>query len=322
MKTMMKTALLASGLMWIAGTGTAFAEYPERSLTMIVAYSAGGGTDVAARTVVPYIEKYLGGSITVLNKPGAGGEIGFTELAKSRPDGYTIGFINVPNMLSMPIERQTRYAMEDIKPLGQIVYDPVSLSVRTDHEIQSLDELIALAKAKPGTITYGTTGIGSDDHLAVLAFEREAGITLRHIPFPGAADLRAAALGGHITLASMNISETVDDLEAGNLRVLGQMSKERWALAAEVPTFAEQGYNVIMGSHRGIGVPAGVPDDIFTKLAEAVQKAVEDPEFQSMSQKQKVPVEYQGAASFGGQLNEINATLQQMWNEQPWSQKK
>lgn len=313
-------ALAATGMMMIASATTVWAEYPQRPLTMIVAYSAGGGTDVAARTLAPYIEKHLGASVTVLNRPGAGGEVGFTALAQSKADGYTFGFINIPNLLAIPIQRKTRYSMDDIQPIAQIVYDAGALSVRTDSNIKSLDDLIIEAKKAPGTVTYGTTGIGSDDHLAVLSFERKAGIKLRHIPFPGAADLRAATLGGHITMASMNISEAVDDMKAGNLRVLGQMSNDRWEEAAEVPTFKEQGFDVVMGSHRGLGAPAGIPKDIFAKLSEAVSKAVNDPEFQKKSKQQGLPLDYQGPAEFEAQLETLNSELKQLWEEQPWAQ--
>ncbi|MWJ27029.1 tripartite tricarboxylate transporter substrate binding protein [Halomonas sp. ZH2S] len=320
MKTKMPITWLAAGLLSAATMGSAWAEYPERPVTMIVAYSAGGGTDVAARTLAPYIEEHLGQSITVLNRPGAGGEIGFTALAQADPDGYTFGFINIPNMLAIPIQREARYSLEDIDPVAQIVYDAGALSVRSDSDITSLEELVAEAKANPGTVTYGTTGIGSDDHLAVLSFERKAGIELRHIPFPGAADLRAATLGGHITMASMNISESVDDMEAGNLHILGQMAEERWENAPEVPTFQELGYDVVMGSHRGIGAPAGMPEAVFETLSGAVTKAVADPEFQEKSMQQGLPLAFQGPEAFGSQLETLNAELKELWEEQPWSQ--
>ncbi len=320
MKAQMPITLLTAGLLGMAGMSSALADYPERPVTMIVAYSAGGGTDVAARTLAPYIEENLGQSITVLNKPGAGGEIGFTGLAQAEPDGYTFGFINIPNMLAIPIQRDARYSMADIDPIAQIVYDAGALSVRTDSEIDSLAELVAEAKENPGAVTYGTTGIGSDDHLAVLSFERKAGIKLRHIPFPGAADLRAATLGGHITMASMNMSESVDDMEAGNLRILGQMAEERWEAAPDVPTFQEQGYDLVMGSHRGIGAPAGLPEEVFTTLSNAVEQAVADPEFQEKSLEQGLPIAYQGPAEFAAQLETLNTELQELWKEQPWAQ--
>ena len=298
----------------------ALAEYPERPITMIVAYSAGGGTDIAARTLVPFIEKYLGedATITVVNRPGAGGEIGFTELATAEPDGYTIGFINSPNILTIPIQRETRYSMDDIEPVANIVYDPGAFSLRPDAEITNLEELVAYAKANPGEVTYGTTGIGSDDHLAALAFERLAGVEMNHVPFDGNADVRAAVLGGHIDMASMNVSETVPDADAGSLVLLGQMADERWEGAPDVPTFQEQGFDIIMGSNRAIGAPAGFPEDALAQLTDAVEQAVQDPEFRAQAEQQDLALAFQASEEFGQELDRLQEQYETLWQERPW----
>ncbi|MGR3272686.1 tripartite tricarboxylate transporter substrate binding protein [Thalassococcus profundi] len=300
----------------------AFGEYPERPIEMIVAYSAGGGTDTAARTLAPFIEKYLGNdaSVVVVNKPGAGGEIGFTDLARADPDGYTIVFINTPNILTIPISRDTRYTMEDIQAVSNVVYDPGAFNVRPGSEFTSLDELVAYAKENPGAVTYGTSGTGGDDHLAALQFSRIAGIEMTHVPFPGAADVRAAVLGGHITMAAMNISEAIDLVNQGELVSLGQMDEERWDGAPDVPTFAEQGYEVVMGSDRGIGAPAGIPEEALNALQDAIAKTIEDPEFLEAAENQKLPLAYRDAAGFQDYLGSLGENLQQIWDENPWVQ--
>ncbi|WP_126975920.1 Bug family tripartite tricarboxylate transporter substrate binding protein [Frigidibacter oleivorans] len=315
------TTAAVAALMTLAG-GAAWADYPERPITMIVAYSAGGGTDIAARTLAPFIEKHLGdgASIVVLNRPGASGEIGFAELAKANPDGYTIGFINTPNVVTIPIQRDARYTLEGIQAVANVVTDPGAFSVLPQSEFKTLDELVEYAKANPGKVTYGTTGLGSDDHLAARAFEKEAGIKLTHVPFSGNADVRAAALGGHIMLCNMNISETVADAEEGALIPLGQMAESRWDEAADVPTFREQGYDVISGSQRGIGAPVGLPDDVLGKLQAAVKAAVEDPEFQARAAEQKLALDYKDAAAFTADLEAMHATYSQLWDEEPWAQ--
>lgn len=317
----MKRSLAIAGALALSTltAGTAYAEYPERPIQMIVSYSAGGGTDIAARTLVPFIEKYLdGATISVLNRPGAGGEIGFTALAQSKPDGYTIGFVNTPNLLTIPISRDTRYELSDIEPVANVIYDPGAFSVRPDQGITNLDELVAYAKENPGAVTYGTTGVGSDDHLAALAFERQTGVELKHVPFSGNADVRAAVLGGHLMMASMNVSETVQDVEDGTLVLLGQMAEERWKGAPEVPTFKEQGYDVIMGSDRGIGAPAGLPEDVLEKLQAAVEQAVRDPEFQEAAKKQDLALSYQDSQEFRQHLETLNASLTELWEAEPW----
>ena len=320
MTKILKIAAAASLAVLMASP--AHAEYPERPIEMVVAYSTGGGTDVAARTLAPFIERYLGNdaSIVIVNRPGAGGEIGFTALGLSDPDGYTIGFINLPTIITVPISRDTRYKMEDIQAISGVVYDPGAFSVRPGSEFTTLDQLVAYARENPRAVTYATSGVGGDDHLAALQFSRIAGIEMIHVPFPGAGEVRAAVLGGHITMAAMNISEAIELVEQGKLISLGQMGEERWEGAPEVPTFKEQGYDVIMGSNRGIGAPAGIPEDVLNALQKAIASAVQDPEFLEAAARQNLPLAYQNAADFQSYLNDLTADLQQIWDEQPWIQ--
>ena len=163
----------------------AIAQYPDKVINVIVAYSPGGGTDLIARAIAPYIEKYLGGGarLAVVNRAGAGGEIGFAALANSPADGYTIGFVNTPPLLTIPIERAAQFHWQRFEYLGNIIDDPCNFSVHADTDIRDLKQLAAYARANPGAVTVGTTGIGSDDHLAMLMFERAAGVKMRHIPF-------------------------------------------------------------------------------------------------------------------------------------------
>ena len=320
---MKKSLAIAGALVLSALTVTAArAEYPERPIQMIVAYSAGGGTDIAARTLVPYIKKYLGNgaTISVVNRSGAGGEIGFTALAQAKPDGYTIGFINTPNLLTNPIQRKTRYELKDIAPIANVIYDPGAFSVQPGQGIKDLKDLVAYAKDHPNEVTYGTTGLGSDDHLAALAFEKAAGVKLEHVPFSGNADVRTAILGGHIKMASMNISESIPNAKEGTLVVLGQMAEKRWDGAPDIPTFKEQGFDVIMGSDRGIGAPAGIPEEVMTKLQDAVKKAVADPEFVAAAKKQDLALSYQSASDFKAHLEALDASMRTLWKEQPWVQ--
>uniref|UniRef100_UPI0005B28C73 Bug family tripartite tricarboxylate transporter substrate binding protein n=1 Tax=Methylobacterium sp. B34 TaxID=95563 RepID=UPI0005B28C73 len=159
-----------AGLILSAGASPALqAAYPEKPITMIVAYGAGGSTDVTARMLAPYIERNLGGArIVVLNRPGAGGEIGFAAIADAAPDGYTIGFINTPNLITIPIERQARYGLDRLDPLVNVIDDPGVMTVRADSPFHTVADVVNHAKANPRTLTVGTTGIGSDDHLAMV----------------------------------------------------------------------------------------------------------------------------------------------------------
>lgn len=302
------------------GASSVLAAYPERPITMIVAYAPGGGTDVLARSFAPFIEKYLGGgaSITIVNKGGAGGEVGFTAAAQAKADGYTIGFLNLPNFLTMPIERQTRYTLESFVPLANMVDDPGAFNVHIDSPFKTLKDLVEYAKANPGAVTVGTSGVGSDDHLSMLAFAKQAGIKMTHVPFNGAAPNRTALMGRHITVGSFNISEVVDFAKEGKIRILGQMAEKRWVMAPDVPTFKEQGFDVIMGSQRGIGAPANFPEEATKKLSEAIGKAVEDPEFQALAKKTYLPLAFMPAPEYSAFLAKMNERFKQMWAEDPW----
>ena len=219
--------------------GIAGAAYPERAITMIVAYPPGGGTDLVARALAPFIEKNLGGDarIVVVNRSGAGGEIGFAALAAAPADGYTIGFVNTPPLLTIPIERQAQFSWQRYDYIGNIIDDPCNFSVHADTDMRNLRDLAAYARAHPGEVTVGTTGIGSDDHLAMLMFERAAGVKMRHIPFKGSADVRAAIAGKQILIAAINIGEAMQYQKGGTpLRSLVQISPARTNRAPDLPT--------------------------------------------------------------------------------------
>lgn len=315
----MKKFLCASAMV-LASASAALAEYPERPINMIVAFSAGGGTDVAARTFAPFIEKHLGNdaSVVVLNRTGAGGEIGFTELSRAEPDGYTIGFINSPGFDTIPIQREARYSLESFAPIANVVQDPYVFAVNPDSGIETLEDLVAQAKERPGEVTFGTTGPGTGNHLSTMEFQSLADVELRHIPYPGAADVRAAILGGHIDIAIMGVSEAISAVNAGDLTALGQMGKTRWEGAPDIPTFTEQGYDLFMSSMRGIGAPAGTPDDVIAKLEDAIRAAVEDPEFQERAAEQQLPLDFLDSEAYTQTLTDRTETFKSLWESDPW----
>lgn len=290
----------------------------DQPITMIVAYSPGGSTDVAARMAAIYIEKYLGQSVVVLNKPGAGGEIGFTALAEAQPDGYTVGFINTPNVLTIPMQRNTRYKLESFIPVAQLMDDPDSFLVKSDSPLNNLQDLVAYVKEKKGKVSYGTTGIGSDDHIAAELFAQAAGVTMKHIPFNGAGASRTALLGGHVDVGVINVSEGKEFVSTGQVKILGQMSEKRTALFPDTPTFKEQGFDIIMASIRGIAMPAGTPNEIVKKFAEAVEKAVNDPEFQKKCAEANLPLRYLGPEDFLKALQANQNDFRHLWETNPW----
>ena len=300
------------------------AAYPERPITMIVAYPPGGGTDLIARALAPFVEKYLGSGtkIVVVNRAGAGGEVGFAALASAVPDGYTIGFVNTPPLLTIPIERAAQFHWQRYEYIGNIIDDPCNFSVHAEMPIANLAELAAYAKAHPGEVTVGTTGIGSDDHIAMLKFERAAGVKMRHIPFKGSADVRAAIAGRQIVVAAFNIGEALQYQKGGTpIRNLVQMSPARTNLAPELPTAREQGYDIEMSSLRGLVAPKGIPADVRERLAKAVAQSVADPEFQAQAAKFFAPMRYLAPAEYEALVRDADVMYRAMWKEMPWADK-
>jgi len=321
LKVLQLLTLLASSLF---APGLAGAAYPEQPISMIVAYAPGGGTDLVARAIVPYIEKYLGegARILVVNRPGAGGEIGFTALANAAADGYTIGFINTPSLLTVPIERKTAFTWQSFDLLGNLVDDPDNFSVHADSAFKNLADLAAYAKANPGAVSVGTTGQGSDDHLAMLLFEKMAGVKMNHIPFKGAADVRTALAGKQIVVAAINVGEALQYAKGGTpMRQLGQMSQARTTLAPDLPTFKEQGYDIELASLRGMAAPKGLPAAIRERLVKAVERAANDPAFQAQAAKFFAPLRYLPPPKYEIELRGADVQFRKLWNEIPWLDK-
>jgi len=308
-------SMLASG---------ALAAYPERPITMIVAYPPGGGTDLVARALAPFVEKYLGGNakVVVVNRAGAGGEVGFAALANAVPDGYTIGFVNTPPLLTIPIERAAQFHWQRYEYIGNIIDDPCNFSVHADMPIANLAELAAYAKSHPGEVTVGTTGIGSDDHIAMLKFERAADVKMRHIPFKGSADVRAAIAGRQIVVAAFNIGEALQYQKGGTpIRNLVQMSPARTNLAPELPTAREQGYDIEMSSLRGLVAPKGIAPEVRERLVKAVAQSVADAEFQAQAAKFFAPMRYLAPAKYEALVRDADLMYRAMWKQMPWAEK-
>jgi tripartite-type tricarboxylate transporter receptor subunit TctC len=194
--------------------------------------------------------------------------------------------------------------------------------VHADTPIKNLAELAAYAKAHPGEVTVGTTGIGSDDHIAMLKFERAAGVKLRHIPFKGSADVRAAIAGRQIVVAAINIGEALQYQKGGTpIRNLVQMSPARTNLAPELPTAREQGYDLEMSSLRGLVAPKGIPSEVRERLVKAVAQSVTDPEFQAQAAKFFAPMRYLAPGDYEALVRDADVMYRAMWREMPWADK-
>lgn len=312
-------AALAAAAMLAIGQSPAVAQdYPSRTITMIVGYAAGGGTDVLARTIAPFIERELGGTIAVINRPGAGGEIGFTEIAQAEPDGYTIGLLNVPSVINPLIEREPAYALEDFAPLANIVTEAATIVVPVTSRFETLADWAQFVEENPNTIPVANSGLGGAMHTALLRFLNMKELSVINVPFPGAAPSRAALLGGHVATSVMGVSEAGPLHQEGQLRILGVMSAERDPSLPDVPTFRELGYDIVAGSYRGLAAPAGLPEDVFDRLASAVEAAVNDAEFRRIADERLLVIDYIGPEDMIALLSETEAEMRAIWEATPW----
>jgi len=256
--------------------------FPTKPVQMMVAYPAGGSTDIAARIVAAIAEKDLGQSIVVVNKGGAGGQVGWTEMSRAKPDGYYIGFINLPalNTVILDPDRKAAFKEDAFVPVINQVLDPGIIWVKGDSPYKNLKDLIDAAKKNPQKISAATTGILSDDHLAILMMEEAApGAMFRIVHFDGGAPVLTAVMGGHIDCAFDNVGSVFRRIKTGELRALAVMDEQRSPFIPDVPTMRELGYpSVISSSTRGIAVPKGTPQPVIKRLAQSLKKAMDDPE--------------------------------------------
>jgi tripartite-type tricarboxylate transporter receptor subunit TctC len=293
-----------------------------RPIELIVGFAPGGGTDVMLRALALFLATELPGSNFVINnRPGAGGETAYAVLQAARPDGYTIGGLNTPGYLSVPIERRVRYDRTKIRTIARLVDDPTAFVVHRDSPFKTLADLVAEAKRRPGQISVGSSGVGTDDHLGLTLFQAATGTEFIHAPFSGAGLVKNAVLAKQIDVAGLNLGEIgMLGQQDPLLRPLAGMGAHRWDLMPDVPTFREQGYDVLMTSERGIGAPRGMPDEFAQRLQEAIARVVAKPEWTEKARQLELPMAYLPGAEWEAQMPDQEARYRQIWDKTPWQQ--
>jgi len=280
---MSASTLLIAGA---AGVRPAYAQYPERGLSLIVPYGAGGGTDITARLLAKDLEPVLGKPVTVENRGGGGGWIGWGALAAAKPDGYTLGYLNVPSMFAGYLDPQIgrKERLESFTPIINHVIDYNVWAVKTDSPFKTVKDVIDAAKKQPNTITVSAFGNGSDDHIATLGIEAETGTKFIVIHSKSTAEAKTQALGGHIQVLGANISEVAQEVKAGQFRLLGVMAPSRSRFLPDAPTFKEQGFNQVWSVTRGIATPANLAKDAQAKLTSALAQVINSKEHQARAE--------------------------------------
>ncbi len=267
--------LLAVSVLGVAGLAQA-ASWPERPVQWVVPYPAGGGSDVIARVVGASIEKSLGQTVVVENKPGAGTIIGATFIQGAKPDGYVFGTADSGTLAYNPWLYSTlQYDPAKFTYIGGLARFPLMLAVNERSPYKTVQELIDAARKDPGKLTSSSAGAGSPHHLALEMFKQRADVQIVHVPYKGAAPAIQDLLGGQVTAGFVDSAAGLANIKAGKLRVLAVATPERLALLPDVPTMAEAGVKDFTAyAWQGLVGPAGIPGDVVSKLNADLQAAL------------------------------------------------
>lgn len=256
------------------------ADYPDRPIKLVVAYPAGGATDVTARAVAQRLSERLKQAVVVENRAGAAGMIGTDYVAKAAPDGYTLMFTAADTHSINPhvYPKITYDARKDFTPIAQVGYLPIALIVSPQLQAKNVAEFIALARKSPGKMSYASFGVGSSGHVAMEMLNIQSKIELLHVPYQGAAPAIAAIMAGQVDAMMVPLVLAVPNDAAGKVRLLGAATPTRFAGAPNAPTFAEQGIPLNSAPWVGIVAPARVPQEIVEKLNRELNAALQDPQ--------------------------------------------
>jgi len=251
-----------------------------------VPYGAGGGTDITARLLAKDVEPVLGKPVTVENRAGGGGWVGWGALAAARPDGYVLGYLNVPSMYAGYLDRQynRKETLESFTPLMNHVIDYNVWAVRPDSPFKTVADVIEAGKKTPDQITVAAYGAGGDDHIAILSIQAETGARFVAIHHRSTAEGKTQVLGGHVQVLAANVSEVAEEVRSGQFKLLGVMSSQRSKFFPDARTFKDQGFNQVWSVSRGIAGPAGLPPEVVATLTVALEKTLNSKEHQQKAE--------------------------------------
>lgn len=282
MKRAITLVLLVSAVLFsVFAAGQSESAYPNRTITLICPYGAGGGTDVILRALADSASKIAGVNIVVENVTGGNGATGVVTMMKADPDGYTIGscsgeWVAIQELGLAP----AGYDPMNAEQLIHYNFDPACYVVPVDSEYQTLEDLVNAAKAEPGKVVVGVTTLGGSHHLATLLFQERADVEFNVIPYSeGASATLTALMGGQVEVACVGPAEAAAQIAAGNLKMLAVASNDRVKNYPDVPTLKELGYDMIYGSWRALACPKGTPEDVQAKLCEIFYQAAQSEEF-------------------------------------------
>jgi tripartite-type tricarboxylate transporter receptor subunit TctC len=280
---------------------TAFCEYPEREISLIVPWSAGGGTDTICRFIADKMEKDLGKPVIVVNKTGGGGLIGFRAISGAKPDGYTIG----ANSISMILQKYAAIDYVDrtqVAPIAIINIDPASFTINAGLAWKNLKEALDYAKKNPGKVRVSNSGPGAIWHIAAAMLAQKAGVKFTHVPYKGGNPAAVAAAGGHVEATTTSPAEVSSLARAGKLKILAISSEKRDPNFPNVPTFQEAGVDLVFGTWRGVITAPNTPKAIIDRLNASISKVVNSQEYKDFLNKGNYGWAYQGSTDFAATM--------------------
>ena len=290
-------SIAVAGAAGFAAPAVAQADYPNRPIVLIVPYGAGGVSDVVARALALSMGKQLGQSIIIENKPGAGASMGVMDMKNAKPDGYRLTLSPVAIFRQPHIQKVAYDPIADLTYVAAFMSYDFLLAVAQDSPFKSVKDIVDQSKKQPGSVDYGTPGKFSANHVLMALLEKKAGVQFTHVPYKGDAEAVNALIAGH-TKTGVFGNTVLPHMQSGKLRALAIASETRPPAFAIVPTFREQGYDVVTPSPLGIAGPRGLPPEIVRKLEAAVKSAMDDPAFQQAAANYGVRLEYRNAQDY------------------------
>ncbi len=292
-------------------TSVAAADYPSEDIRLLVPYTAGGPTDIAARAVGAHLEGELGRPVVVENLPGASGATAYVEMISAEPDGHTLSMTALPTAVLNYLSNDVGYTREDLAPVGVVTQVPSGIVVPADSPYQDVESLFAAARQDPQAITVGTPGATNTHAAETRRITQLYDIPLTVVPFEGNSEVQTALLGGNVSAGFANLSQDLlPAIEAGDLRVLAVGTEERLDYV-DAPTFVEAGYPELVQSTTTFGViaPAGTPEEVVATLEDALRSASEDEAVVEALDPRYVPEEFLGSADLADLFAETEETF-------------
>ena len=285
--------------------------FPQRPIELVVPASAGGGTDILSRAFSDAARPFLSQPVVVVNKPGASGGIGHSEVANAKPDGYKLAMVTV-ELVTLPHLGTAKFTMDDFVPIVRLNADPSAVTVRADAPWNTIEEFLDAARKKKGEISVGNAGTGSIWHLAAVALEEKTKTQFIHVPFQGGAPAVLALVGGQLDAVTVSPAEVSAFVASGRLKTLAVMADKRVKSFERVPTLKERNIDLSIGTWRGLAAPKGTPPEVISALVAAATSTGQGAQLRESMDKANLGYSFADSAAFRSDMVRENAFFKEL----------